>query len=146
MAEDGGPSSRTHTSIGAATGRPSARVVDCGFERSTRRGVDSAKDAIATVLGVIDTRWGAGRGRPGHIGRKPQMPQNASDDIRLLDERNEPHGLAASRTREHGGNGADPNSTQQLDLNVSLLGAYDDNVLADRSQAGLDPRFQKNGS
>ena len=74
------------------------------------------------------------------------MPQNASDDIRLLDERNEPHGLAASRTREHGGNGADPNSTQQLDLNVSLLGAYDDNVLADRSQAGLDPRFQKNGS
>ncbi len=44
-----------------------------------------------------------------------------------------------------GGNGADPNSTQQFDLNVSFFGAYDDNVLADRSQSGIDPRFQKSG-
>jgi hypothetical protein len=44
-----------------------------------------------------------------------------------------------------GGNGADPNSAQQFDLNVSLSGAYDDNVLADRSQGGVDPRFQKSG-
>jgi hypothetical protein len=44
-----------------------------------------------------------------------------------------------------GGNGADPNSAQQLDVNVSLSGAYDDNVLADRGQGGLDPRFQKSG-
>lgn len=45
-----------------------------------------------------------------------------------------------------GGNGANPNSAQQLDLNISLLGAYDDNVLADSSQVGVDPRFQKSGA
>ena len=44
-----------------------------------------------------------------------------------------------------GGNGADPNSTQQLDLNISLFGAYDDNVLADRGQGGVDPRYQQSG-
>lgn len=44
-----------------------------------------------------------------------------------------------------GGNGADPASAQHLDLNLSLYGAYDDNVLADRGQQGttLDPRFQQ---
>ncbi len=45
-----------------------------------------------------------------------------------------------------GGNGANPNSAQQLDLNVSLLGAYDDNVLSDRSQVGIDPRFEQSGN
>jgi hypothetical protein len=44
-----------------------------------------------------------------------------------------------------GGNGADPNSTQQLDLNASLFGAYDDNVLANQLQFGVDPRFQQSG-
>jgi hypothetical protein len=44
-----------------------------------------------------------------------------------------------------GGNGADPNSTQQLDVNVSLFGAYDDNVLASQSQGGIDPRYQQSG-
>lgn len=44
-----------------------------------------------------------------------------------------------------GGNGADPTSNQQFDLNVSLFGAYDDNVLAGRSTSDLDPRFQKSG-
>ena len=38
-----------------------------------------------------------------------------------------------------GGNGADPNSTQQFDLNISLFGAYDDNVLADTGQIGDRP-------
>ena len=44
-----------------------------------------------------------------------------------------------------GGNGADPDSKQQFDLNVSLFGAYDDNVLGNVSQSALDPRFQQNG-
>ncbi len=44
-----------------------------------------------------------------------------------------------------GGNGADPNSSESFDVSISLFGAYDDNVLADRSQGGLDPRFQKSG-
>lgn len=45
-----------------------------------------------------------------------------------------------------GGNGADPNSTQALDVNVSLFGGYDDNVLAATPQGGIDPRFQKSGN
>jgi hypothetical protein len=45
-----------------------------------------------------------------------------------------------------GGNGADPNSAQQLDLNVSLSAAYDDNVLASTGQIGIDPRFQQSGN
>jgi hypothetical protein len=44
-----------------------------------------------------------------------------------------------------GGNGADPNSPQQFDMNVSLFAGYDDNVLAD-PQSVLDPRFQLSGS
>jgi hypothetical protein len=44
-----------------------------------------------------------------------------------------------------GGNGSDPANAQQFDLNASLYGAYDDNVLADRSPAGFDPRYQKSG-
>ena len=45
-----------------------------------------------------------------------------------------------------GGNGANPNSSQQFDLNVSLFGAYDDNVLATSNQGySGDPRFQQNG-
>ncbi len=35
-----------------------------------------------------------------------------------------------------GGNAADPNSRQNLDLTVSFYGAYDDNVLAGRGQGG----------
>jgi hypothetical protein len=43
-----------------------------------------------------------------------------------------------------GGNGANPNSPQQLDLNFSFYGGYDDNVLAE--QGGyIDPRFQQSG-
>ncbi len=45
-----------------------------------------------------------------------------------------------------GGNGANPNSAQQLDLNFSLFGAYDDDVMADRGQSSLDSRFQKSGN
>jgi hypothetical protein len=45
-----------------------------------------------------------------------------------------------------GGNGADPNSTQALDLNISLFGAYDQNILAASGQIAIDPRFQKNGN
>ena len=45
-----------------------------------------------------------------------------------------------------GGNGGDPNSTQQLDLNLSLFGAYDQNILADTGQIGIDPRFQRSGN
>lgn len=45
-----------------------------------------------------------------------------------------------------GGSGANPNSTQQLDLNISLFAAYDDNVLASAPQSGFDPRFQKSGN
>jgi hypothetical protein len=45
-----------------------------------------------------------------------------------------------------GGNGGDPNSTQQLDLNISLFAAYDQNILADTGQIGIDPRFQKSGN
>ena len=45
-----------------------------------------------------------------------------------------------------GGNGADPNAPQAFDLNASLFGAYDDNVLADAGQATTDPRFQKSGA
>jgi hypothetical protein len=45
-----------------------------------------------------------------------------------------------------GGNGADPNSTQQLDLNISLFGAYDQNILASSGQIGIDPRFQQSGN
>jgi hypothetical protein len=46
-----------------------------------------------------------------------------------------------------GGNGASPNSSQQFDLNVSLFGAYDDNVVATANQGGYvgDPRFQQSG-
>ena len=44
-----------------------------------------------------------------------------------------------------GGNGADPNSTQALDLNVSLSAAYDQNVLAS-GQIALDPRFEQSGN
>jgi len=44
-----------------------------------------------------------------------------------------------------GGNGANPNSTQQLDVNLALFGAYDDNVLATTPQGGTDPRFQQSG-
>jgi hypothetical protein len=45
-----------------------------------------------------------------------------------------------------GGNGASPSSSQQFDLNVSLFGAYDDNVLATANQGYTgDPRFQQNG-
>jgi hypothetical protein len=44
-----------------------------------------------------------------------------------------------------GGNGADPNSSQSFDVSISLFGAYDDNVLADRGQGGVDPRYQKSG-
>jgi hypothetical protein len=45
-----------------------------------------------------------------------------------------------------GGNGADPNSTQALDLNISLSGAYDQNILASSGQIGIDPRFQQSGN
>lgn len=45
-----------------------------------------------------------------------------------------------------GGNGANPNSSQQLDVSVSLFGSYDDNVLATTPQGGAaDPRFQQSG-
>ena len=47
-----------------------------------------------------------------------------------------------------GGNAADPNRNQNLDLTVSFYGAYDDNVLAGRGQGGSatgDPRFQQSG-
>jgi hypothetical protein len=44
-----------------------------------------------------------------------------------------------------GGNGADPNSAQQLDINVAVFGAYDDNLLADQGQSSVDPRFQVGG-
>jgi hypothetical protein len=44
-----------------------------------------------------------------------------------------------------GGNGADPNSPQQFDVNISLFGAYDDNLLADQPQGAADPRFQVAG-
>ncbi len=44
-----------------------------------------------------------------------------------------------------GGNGANPASTQQLDVNLSLFGAYDDNVLATTPQGTPDPRFQQSG-
>ncbi len=44
-----------------------------------------------------------------------------------------------------GGNGANPASTQQLDVNLSLFGAYDDNVLASTPQGVSDPRFQQSG-
>jgi hypothetical protein len=46
-----------------------------------------------------------------------------------------------------GGNGANPNSSQVFDMNISLFGAYDDNVLATANQGYVgDPRFQQNGS
>jgi hypothetical protein len=46
-----------------------------------------------------------------------------------------------------GGNGANPNSSQQLDVSISLLGAYDDNVVASANQGYTgDPRFQASGS
>mgnify|MGYP005815305575 CR=1 FL=1 len=45
-----------------------------------------------------------------------------------------------------GGNGADPNSVQQLDLNASLSGAYDSNVLASQQSGSIDPRYQQNGA
>jgi hypothetical protein len=45
-----------------------------------------------------------------------------------------------------GGNGASPNSAQQLDVNVSLFASYDDNLLASTSQGYVgDPRFQQSG-
>jgi hypothetical protein len=45
-----------------------------------------------------------------------------------------------------GGNGADPNSSQLLDVSVSLSGAYDDNVLAESNPSYTgDPRFQQSG-
>lgn len=45
-----------------------------------------------------------------------------------------------------GGNGADPSSNQQFDLNGSLSGAYDDNVLADRGQGAVNPQYQRSGA
>jgi opacity protein-like surface antigen len=46
-----------------------------------------------------------------------------------------------------GGNAADPTSTQQFDLSVSLSGAYDDNVFAERGQSvTTDPRYLKSGA
>jgi hypothetical protein len=44
-----------------------------------------------------------------------------------------------------GGNGADPNSSQTLDLNVSLFGAYDDNVLASNGQGSINPEYMQSG-
>ena len=45
-----------------------------------------------------------------------------------------------------GGNGADPNSTQALDLNVSLSGAYDDNVLASARRSAHRPALSESGN
>ncbi len=44
-----------------------------------------------------------------------------------------------------GGNGADPDADQALDVNLSMSGAYDDNVLGDRG-FGIDPSFQQSGA
>jgi hypothetical protein len=44
-----------------------------------------------------------------------------------------------------GGNGANPNSSQQLDVSLSFFGSYDDNVLATTPQGVSDPRFQQSG-
>jgi hypothetical protein len=45
-----------------------------------------------------------------------------------------------------GGNGANPNGTQQLDVSVSLFASYDDNLLATTNQGYVgDPRFQQSG-
>jgi hypothetical protein len=44
-----------------------------------------------------------------------------------------------------GGNGANPNSSQQLDVSLSFFGSYDDNVLATTAQGVGDPRFQQSG-
>jgi hypothetical protein len=45
-----------------------------------------------------------------------------------------------------GGNGADPRSTQQLDVSLSFAQAYDDNIVAAAGQGTGDPRFQQDGS
>ncbi len=49
-------------------------------------------------------------------------------------------GLFANPASSQAGRG------QQLDLNVSLYGAYDGNVLLDRGQQEPDPRFQQSGA
>jgi hypothetical protein len=45
-----------------------------------------------------------------------------------------------------GGNEADPNSRQSLNLNFSLYGGYDENVAADAGATSIDPRFQQSSS
>jgi hypothetical protein len=45
-----------------------------------------------------------------------------------------------------GGDGADPNSDQALDMSASLSAAYDDNVLGNETLGGVDPRFQESGA
>jgi hypothetical protein len=44
-----------------------------------------------------------------------------------------------------GGNPERPRGNQELNLNASMYGAYDDNVLADASRQGINPMFQESG-
>jgi hypothetical protein len=70
----------THTSIKAAVEPPSAPVINRGVERRNSGGVEFTNDAITTVLGVVDARWGACRPTGGACAAVDQYAWNLHYD------------------------------------------------------------------